>query len=71
VGERRDGDFSARDGDDGLTLANLSKLYRYPTLARALRISPKELLALIAMGADPFEPTRPSPARPRDGPRKM
>jgi hypothetical protein len=43
---------------DGMRLAELSTLYRYSTLARALNISPREMLALIALRADhPFDPT--------------
>ncbi|HKV08115.1 MAG TPA: neuraminidase-like domain-containing protein, partial [Thermoanaerobaculia bacterium] len=41
----------------GLSLANVSRLYRYGLLARSLKLSVRELLALKELsGLDPFEP---------------
>jgi hypothetical protein len=41
--------------DDALTLANLSKLYRWSVLARALQLSVSDVLSLKALlGSDPF-----------------
>lgn len=45
-----------------LSLANVSLLYRYGLLARALKLSVRELIALEHLsGLDPFEPLHPDP----------
>jgi hypothetical protein len=47
--------------DDALTLANLSKLYRWIALARALKISIANLVALTVLsGIEPFQPEDPA-----------
>jgi hypothetical protein len=46
----------------GLSLANVSLLYRYGLLAKALKLSVRELIALEHLsGIDPFEPLHPDP----------
>src|SRR5262249_31355073 len=51
------------DNDTPLTLANVSAIYRRGWLARALRLSVRELLLLTSLtGLDPF--TLPDPTKP-------
>jgi hypothetical protein len=46
----------------GLTLANVSLLYRYGLLAKALKLSVHELISLKSLaGLDPFKPLSPDP----------
>lgn len=55
-------DDAGKTLDDALSLANVSLLYRYGLLAKGLKLSVRELIALKQMsGLDPFQPLHNQP----------